>query len=52
MITFIEENNLFNPAHRCFRLGRPCISRLEAHYGHITQLLENGTKVGVLYFDF
>ena len=52
MITFMEENNLFNPGQHGFRLGRSCLSQLVAHYDHITHLLENGINVDVVYLDF
>lgn len=52
MIGYMEENNLFNPGQHGFRLGRSCLSQLVAHYDNITQLLENGKNVDVVYLDF
>ena len=48
----MDENNLFNPTQHGFRQGRSCLSQLIAHFDHITQLLENGENVDVIYLDF
>ena len=52
IVSFMEENELFNPGQHGFRLGRSCLSQLIAHYDHITQLLEKGQNVDVIYLDF
>ena len=48
----MEENELFNPGQHGFRLGRSCLSQLIAHYDRITQMLEEGQNVDVVYLDF
>ena len=52
MITFMEENNLFNPEQHGFCLGRSYLSLLVAHYDQFTHLLENGINVDVVYLNF
>ena len=51
-VAFLEEHNLFNPTQHGFRLGRSCLSQFIDHYDHITQLLEKGENVDVIYLDF
>ena len=52
MVAYMEENELFNPRQHGFRQGRSCLSQLIAHFDHITQLLETGQNVDVVYLDF
>ena len=52
IVAFSEEHNLFNPTRHGFRLGRSCLSQLIDHYDHITQLLEKGENIDVIYVDF
>ena len=52
IVAFLEEHNLFNPTQHGFRLGRSYLSQLIDHYDHITQLLEKGENVDVIYLDF
>ena len=52
IVTYMEDNNLFNPSQHGFRMGRSCLSQLLAHHDHITQLLERGLNVDVIYLDF
>ena len=52
IVSFMEENNLFNPTQHGFRSGRSCLSQLLAHFDFITQQLEKGHNVDVVYLDF
>ena len=52
IVAWMDENNLFNPTQHGFRQGRSCLSQLIAHFDNITQLLENGKNVDVIYLDF
>ena len=52
IVAWMDENNLFNPTQHGFRQGRSCLSQLIAHFDHITQLLESGENVDVIYLDF
>ena len=52
MVTYMETNGLFNPSQHGFRLGRPCLIKLIAHYDTILELLANGQNVVVIYIDF
>ena len=48
----MEENQLFNPSQHGFRIGRSCLSQLIAHFDYISQKLEQGYNVDVVYLDF
>ena len=48
----MEENNLINPGQHGFRTGRSCLSQLLAHFETITQILEEGDNVDVIYLNF
>ena len=48
IVAYMEENNLFNPGQHGVRLGRSCLSKLIAHYDHITRLLDSGQNVDVI----
>ena len=52
LISYLEENNLFNPGQHGFRQGRSCLSQLIAHFDNISRLLEDGKNVDVVYLDF
>ena len=52
IVAYMEENNFFNPSQHGFRSGRSCLSQLIAHHDRITQLLEQGQNVDVVYLDF
>ena len=52
IVAYMEENNLFNPSQHGFRSGRSCLSQLIAHYDRISQNLEHGHNVDVVYLDF
>ena len=52
IVSYMQENELFNPGQHGFRLGRSCLSQLIAHYDRITQMLEEGQNLDVVYLDF
>ena len=52
IVAWMDENNLFNPTQHGFHQGRSCLSQLMAHFDNITQLLEKGENVDVIYLDF
>ena len=52
IVAHMEENNLFNPTQHGFRSGRSCLSQLIAHFEYISQQLEKGHNVDVVYLDF
>ena len=52
IVTYIEDNKLFNSTQHGFRMGRSCLSQLLAHYDKILSFLENGMNVDVVYLDF
>ena len=41
-----------NPNQHGFRAGRSCLSQLFQHQDQITQFLENGKNIDVIYLDF
>ena len=53
LVTYLDQNNLFNPIQHGFRKGRSCLSQLLSHYDKILPLIENGLNVvDVVYLDF
>ena len=52
IVAYMEENDLFNPTQHGFRAGRSCLSQLIAHFDYISQQLEKGHNVDVVYLDF
>ena len=52
LVTFMENNNMFNPTQHGFRSGRSCLSQLLNHYDNVIKLLEEGYNVDVVYLDF
>ena len=52
LVKYIEERNLLNPNQHGFRRGYSCLSQLLHHQDAITQQLEHGLNVDVIYLDF
>ena len=52
IIAHLEENGLLNPGQHGFRAGRSCLSQLLEHFERVTQTLEDGDNVDVIYLDF
>lgn len=52
LVSFIDENHLFNQEQHGFRSGRSCLSQLLSHYDRILEALEAGSNVDVIYLDF
>ena len=52
LVSYIEEHKLFNPKQHRFRAGHSFLSKLLAHYDHLTKLLEDGHNVDVIYLAF
>ena len=52
IVSHMEENNMLNPGQHGFRAGRSCLSQLLSHMETITQILEDGDNVDVIYLDF
>ena len=52
LVGFLEEHDLMNPNQHGFRSGRSCLSQLLQHHDRITQILEEGKNVDVIYLDY
>ena len=52
LVSHLDEHNMMNPNQHGFRAGRSCLSQLLQHYDAVTQLLEDGQNVDVVYLDF
>ena len=52
IVAHLEENGLLNPGQHGLRAGRSCLSQLLAHFETVTQILEDGDNVDVIYLDF
>jgi hypothetical protein len=52
LVTFLEENDLFNKTQHGFRIGRSCLSQLLDHHDRIISLMEKGLNVDSVYLDF
>ena len=52
LVNFLDEHDLFNDSQYGYRRTRSCLSQLLAHFDHITDLLELGICVDVMYLDF
>ena len=52
IVSHMEENKMLNPGQHGFRAGRSCLSQLLSHFEQITQILEEGDNVDVIYLDF
>ena len=52
IVKHIEDNNLLNPNQHGFRSGHSCLSQLVHHYDQITQHMEDGKNIDVIYLDF
>lgn len=48
----LEENGPLNPGQHGFKAGRSCLSQPLAHFETVTQILEDGDTVDVIYFDY
>ena len=51
IVAFIEENSLMNPNQHGFRTGRSCLSQLLQHFDRLSDLLEKGHNVDIIYLD-
>ena len=52
IVAHLEETGLLNPGQHGFRAGRSSLSQLLAHFETVTQILEDGDNVDVIYLDF
>lgn len=52
IVTYLEENNLFNKTQHGFRGGRSCLSQLLGHFDKVLSYLELGFNVDTIYLDF
>ena len=52
LLTFMEDNDLFNPSQHGFRPGRSCLSQLLEHTERLLSYIENNENVDVVYLDF
>merc|ERR1711888_44546 len=52
IVAHLGEKGLLNPGQHGFRAGRSCLSQLLAHLQTVTQILEDGDNVDVIYLDF
>ena len=52
LVDFIEGNSMMNPNQHGFRKGHSCLSQLLQHQDRLTNLLEEGWNVDVIYLDF
>ena len=52
IVSFLEENNIFNDSQHGFRQGRSCLSQLLEHYDTILSYFERGINVDTIYLDF
>ena len=52
IVSYMEEQNLFNCSQHGFRAGRSCLSQLLAHFDKILSYLEEGFNVDTIYLDF
>ena len=52
IVNHIEANNLLNPNQHGFRSGRSCLSQLVHHYDQVTEHMENGKNIDIVYLDF
>ena len=52
IVTFLEENNLYNASQHGFRQGRSCLSQLLEHFDTILSFLERGVNIDTIYLDF
>ena len=51
IVLYLEKYNLFNTTQHEFRFGHSCLSQLLAHYDRITELMEEGHDVDIIYVD-
>lgn len=52
IMTFMEDNNLFNNSQHGFRKGRSCLSKLLSLYDHTLHHLSEGNNVDIVFLDF
>ena len=52
LVGFVEVNDLLNHNQHGFRAGKSCLSQLLQHFDLITQMLEEGKNIDVVYLDF
>ena len=45
LVSFLEDQNLFNSNQHGFRAGHSCLSQLLHHFDMVTKLLEEGKNV-------
>eukprot|EP00794_Sanderia_malayensis_P005009 gene5009-5667_t len=51
IVSFMNENQLFNKLQHGFRSGRSCLSQLICHFDRITSVLEDGKFADLIYLD-
>ena len=52
MVSYFEENKLFNTSQHGFRRGRSCLSQLLTYFENVLTRLEENRCVDVIYLDF
>ena len=52
IVRHIKENNLFSNAHHGFIKGKSCVTQLLEFLEDITQSIDNGDEIDVIYLDF
>lgn len=52
IVSFMDQNHLFNNSQHGFRSGRSCLSQLLSHYDKILNILAEDSNVDVIYLDF
>ena len=52
IITYLEHEQLLLPSQHGFRSGRSCLTNLIDFLEYVTNLLDKGKKVSVVYLDF
>ena len=52
MVSYFEENKLFNTSQHGFRRGRSCLSQLLTYFENVLTRLEENKCVDVIYLDF
>lgn len=52
ILNHLEQNELLLPSQHGFRAGRSCLTNLLDFLEYVTELLDRGQKVAVVYLDF
>ena len=52
IVNHMTENNLFTTCQHAFIAGKSCTTQLLEYMEDITQALDNGNGVGIIYLDF